>query len=681
MKCLLRLLFALSILGLLQTGCDIREATIVYDVEFPRADSDEASGGGGGGSGGGSPGGPTTPTNPNGSGASYTVSKTIANVYEDHSDNDSFTIVLGKAPTADVYMGITNPDTTEVSASPTSVVFGTGNWSTAQTISLVGVEDGVADGNLATNLTVYIDNSTDADYNTGIDNATVVVNSIDSSSVSAITLTTTGGNSVTESSGTTDTFTVALATRPAQNVNVSLTSADTGEVTVFPSSVIFGVGNFSSAQTITLTPVEDGTVDGNQNVNISANATSTDISYNGVGSTTPVTVVDSGISAGITITTTGGNSVTESSGTTDTFTVQLNSAPTSNVTLTLTSADTGEVTVAPSSVIFSSGNFSTPQTVTLTAVEDNLADGNQTINVSANATSTDIPYNGLSQATPVTVIDSGVAAARTVTLTTTGTTSITEGDSGTTSRTVTATLSASSIEATTVGLSFSGTASGGGIDYSLSDTIITISAGATTATSTVSVTGDQIDEDNETARISITTVSGGEVAREDGTQIVIFTIADDDTAAIDLRHGGAVGDNSTVSETGTQDNLTIALGSQPTGNVVIDLTSEDTGEFTVSPTQVTFTTGNWNTTQTLTVTGVNDSIADGTQQVQLRSSINTGLTADSTYDTLSNVSKASLITAHNQKFLIIHGKGQSASISHLPLDDELKSNKAKYSGD
>ncbi|MDG2199266.1 MAG: hypothetical protein P8O70_20730, partial [SAR324 cluster bacterium] len=167
MKCLLKYFFVLIILGLFQTGCDIREATIVYDVEFPRADSDEAQGGGGGGSGGGSGGGPVTPTNPNGSGAGYTVSKTIANVYEDHSDNDSFTIALGKAPTADVYMGVVNPDTTEVSVTPTSVVFGTGNWSTAQTISLIGVEDGIADGNLATNLNVYIDNSTDADYNTG----------------------------------------------------------------------------------------------------------------------------------------------------------------------------------------------------------------------------------------------------------------------------------------------------------------------------------------------------------------------------------------------------------------------------------------------------------------------------------------------------------------------------------
>ncbi len=48
---------------------------------------------------------------------------------------------------------------------------------------------------------------------------------------------------------------------------------------------------------------------------------------------------------------------------------------------------------------------------------------------------------------------------------------------------------------------------------------------------------------------------------------------------------------------------------------------------------------------------------------------------------LSNVSKASLITAYNQKFLIIHGKGQSASISHLPLDNEIRSIKAKHSGD
>ncbi len=417
MKCLLHLFFFLIILGLLQTGCDRipEEGTIVYDVDYPRADEVDTgggggSGGGGSGSGGGSGGGPTTVTNPNGSGAGYTVSKTIANVYEDGSVSDNFTIVLTAAPSANVVMGLANPDTTEVSLSPSSLTFSTVNWSTAQTILLTGVEDGIADGNQATNLTVYVNSSTDGNYSSGVDNSSVTVNSADSSSVAAITITTTGGNnSVTESSGNTDNFTIALATRPAQNVTVSLTSADTGEVTVSPSSVVFTSINYSSARTIVLTPVEDGTADGNQNVNISANATSSDISYNGLSQTTPVTVVDSGISAGITITTTGGNSVTESSGTTDTFTVQLNSAPTSNVTLTLTSADTGEVTVAPSSVVFASGNFSSAQTITLTPIEDYAADGNQNVNISANATSTDILYNGLGQTTSVSVIDSGTA--------------------------------------------------------------------------------------------------------------------------------------------------------------------------------------------------------------------------------------------------------------------------------
>ncbi|MBT6725402.1 MAG: hypothetical protein HOA75_01385, partial [Deltaproteobacteria bacterium] len=62
MKKLLEFSIVLIILGLLQTGCDRipEEGTIVYDVEFPRADSDEAQGGGGGGSGSGGSGG--TPT-------------------------------------------------------------------------------------------------------------------------------------------------------------------------------------------------------------------------------------------------------------------------------------------------------------------------------------------------------------------------------------------------------------------------------------------------------------------------------------------------------------------------------------------------------------------------------------------------------------------------------------------
>src|SRR5262249_55301779 len=50
---------------------------------------------------------------------------------------------------------------------------------------------------------------------------------------------------------------------------------------------------------------------------------------------------------------------------------------------------------------------------------------------------------------------------------------------------------------------------------------------------------------------------------------------------------------------------------QPTADVTIGLSSSDPSEGTVSPASVTFTPANWNAPQTVTVTGVDDFIADG----------------------------------------------------------------------
>ena len=53
------------------------------------------------------------------------------------------------------------------------------------------------------------------------------------------------------------------------------------------------------------------------------------------------------------------------------------------------------------------------------------------------------------------------------------------------------------------------------------------------------------------------------------------------------------------------------MNSQPTADVTIGLSSSDTQEGTVSPTSLTFNTGNWNFAQTVTVTGVDDLVDDG----------------------------------------------------------------------
>ena len=68
-----------------------------------------------------------------------------------------------------------------------------------------------------------------------------------------------------------------------------------------------------------------------------------------------------------------------------------------------------------------------------------------------------------------------------------------------------------------------------------------------------------------------------------------------------------------TTEAGGTASFTVVLNTQPTANVAIGLSSSDTTEGTVSPASLTFTTANWNSTQTVTVTGVDDAVADGNQ--------------------------------------------------------------------
>ena len=93
---------------------------------------------------------------------------------------------------------------------------------------------------------------------------------------------------------------------------------------------------------------------------------------------------------------------------------------------------------------------------------------------------------------------------------------------------------------------------------------------------------------------------------------------------------------ATVSEAGTTTSFTVVLDSQPSGNVVFDVASSDTGEASVSVAQLTFTNVDWATPQTVTVTGVDDSLDDGDQNSTVTLAINAGSTVDSSYDALAN---------------------------------------------
>jgi hypothetical protein len=87
--------------------------------------------------------------------------------------------------------------------------------------------------------------------------------------------------------------------------------------------------------------------------------------------------------------------VTEA-GTTATFTVALRGKPTASVTIPVSSSDISEMTVSPSLLVFTTSNFATPQTVTITGVDDAADDGgiSSTVLLAA-ATSSDSLYSGL----------------------------------------------------------------------------------------------------------------------------------------------------------------------------------------------------------------------------------------------------------------------------------------------
>lgn len=85
---------------------------------------------------------------------------------------------------------------------------------------------------------------------------------------------------------------------------------------------------------------------------------------------------------------------TTEAGGTATFTVKLNSQPASDVTVTVASSNTAEGTVGPTTLTFTSANWNTAQTVTVTGVDDTVVDGNITYAANLSASSTDTNYNG-----------------------------------------------------------------------------------------------------------------------------------------------------------------------------------------------------------------------------------------------------------------------------------------------
>lgn len=91
--------------------------------------------------------------------------------------------------------------------------------------------------------------------------------------------------------------------------------------------------------------------------------------------------------------------------------------------------------------------------------------------------------------------------------------------------TVTATLSAATTRAAGVDLALSGTATGGGVDYTVDDVSLSIAVGDTTAAATITAVNNGADDGDRTVVVDISSTTN---ATENGTQQLTITITDDD---------------------------------------------------------------------------------------------------------------------------------------------------------
>ena len=109
--------------------------------------------------------------------------------------------------------------------------------------------------------------------------------------------------------------------------------------------------------------------------------------------------------------------------------------------------------------------------------------------------------------------------------------------------------------------------------------------------------------------------------------------------------------SSTASNTTDEDgsnsvDVEISLTINPLGDVTVPLSSSDVTEGQLSVAQVTFTKDNWNVSQTITVSGIDDELFDGDIQYQLVTG-DTASTADTNYNNLG-ASDVEDITLTNQ---------------------------------
>ena len=544
-----------------------------------------------------------------------TITPTEVTVIEGHATENQaeYTVVLNSRPTgSNVEVTFSGHDGDDFSINRSSIIFTSGNWDTAVTVTVTVTDDFIDEANEEMHLVGHTLTSM-GDYSsvTATINVTVTVEDNDDRGLEIVPFYIPTDDEVRplEGSSSGDLYTVRLTSQPTDTVTVTITNPDSTQITIDKSTLEFMTDNWNVKQTVNVKSIDDDLVEDGMIHNIAHAADGGD--YGSVTGTMRVVSL-SNDDAEVVV---DPASITVIEGSTGTIAVKLESEPTDDVTVTLATTSM-DFSVTGGSLTFTSGNWDTVQNVTVTPMDD--VDGAQemgSITVVV-ASTNDENYNAATHPDiDVTITDNDSAglevSASALTVAEAGT-----GNSATfTVKLLTQPTGGSVTVATsnapgkvTVNDTDSGTT---GTQNTLT---FTTTNWATEQTVTITAVNNDIDHNTAQTALLIVNPYGADYDRVVDWTIRVTITDIDDMRGISLSRMPpfGVGMPSFSVDEGVTETYMIVLDTEPTaGSVIINLASDDTGVVTVSPASLTFTkTGAaiWSTPHTVRVMGVENNI-------------------------------------------------------------------------
>lgn len=434
---------------------------------------------------------------------------------------------------------------------------------------------------------------------------------------------------VPEGSGT-DTVLVVLDSPPTATVvlSVSLTGAS---ATASPQRLDFTPDDWATPRVVTVSGVDDDAVDGDEmsELILAVDEAASDSAFHGIPAKRLQVITMDDDQAGFLVTESDEETRVSESGATDELAVVLAAQPLADVKLLVTSDSPTESTVTPAALVFTPGDWNSPQTVTVTGVDDLVVDGHRTstVTIAIDAAASHDAFGGIAPyELAVITTDDDVPG---IVVTESGGATIVREDG--TQDDLTAVLAAQPLE--DVVLTVSGNAPD---EASASPTRLTFTPADWSTPQTITVRGaddPDIDGDQGSTVVIEVDAASSERAFHGLADTVTVVTEDDDTAGFVVQESSG---GTAVDEGGVTDDLVVSLTARPQTDVVLQVAGDDPAEVAVTPAVLTFTHSDWQSRQVVTIQGVQDGITDGPQTSTVTLSIDRAA-SDDAFDAVPDI--------------------------------------------